>query len=712
MKNWNKKHISKEQVHFLQEKYNINALTASILLRRGISDGKQIQFYLENDARFLHNPFLFNNMEDVVDRIFQAKEEGEKVLVFGDRDVDGITSTVVLHDCLSQMGIDVRCRLPSGTDPYGLNIPAIDDFAKEYGTLIITVDCGISNIDEIAYAANLGMDVIVLDHHNPPDTLPSPAIIIDPKCADSGYPFKDISGCAVAYKVVSALRFAKSDLYKNEIALLAPTVEGQDVFINVVKVQNLVEKEVLREKITPGTSIMDTKLIDFLRGQQIFVWDIKRTKQILDGLFGTGADFQMLDLSAEVAKRIPSMAKMTLHDLRTKSKLARYNPECDSEIKGFFNIFVTFVGRELSAQFPDDAKAEECDLQLVSLAALADIMPLIDENRILVTKGIESINKGTPRAGLLELLSLHDLLGRRVNSVDLSWSIIPALNSTGRLGQPEIGLDLFLEKNPEKRTKLAKKVVEMNNERKRLGQEACDYGLPKSKESIEKYDGKLCVVIDERINRGVSGILASKLVSIYDIPSMAITFVDDTAIGSMRSCRGFDATVFLDKMNDIFISHGGHNYAAGFSFKKENLPQFLAHLDTLHHGITLDESSADTFEVDAELPHEFLTPDILHLADKFEPYGDSNRELLFMSRELKVADYDIVGKAAKRQHLKLTLDCGKSKWPAIFWGGAEYIHNDFEKGDFVDALFKISRNTFNGVETPQMIIIDIRKSQQ
>lgn len=712
MKNWNKKQISKEQVRFLQEKYNIDALTASILTRRGISDGKQIQFYLETDARFLHNPFLFNNMEDVVDRIFQAKDENEKVLIFGDRDVDGITSTVVLYDCLTNMGLDVRCRLPSGTDPYGLNKKSIDEFANEYGTLIITVDCGISNTEEVSYASSLGMDVIVLDHHNPPDILPSPAVIIDPKCARSGYPFKDISGCAVAYKVVSALRFAKSDLYKNEIALLVPVIEGKDVFIEVLKVQNLVEKDFLREKITPGTSIMETKLIDFLQGQQIFVWDLKRTKQILDSLFGSGADFQMFDLSQEVAKKIPSMANMTLQNLRSKSKLARYNDEFDSEIKGFFNIFVTFVTMQLAAQYPKDASDDELDLQLVSLAALADIMPLTDENRILVTRGIAAMNNGKPRNGLIELLSLQELLGKRVNSIDLSWSIIPALNSTGRLGQPEVGLDLFLEKTAEKRMKLAKKIVEMNNERKRLGQEAYDYGLPKSKESVEKYGGKLCVVIDERINRGVSGILASKLVSFYNIPSMAITFVDDTAIGSMRSCRGFDATIFLDKMSDIFISHGGHNYAAGFSFKKENLPKFLSYLDQLYTNIQLDEPSTDTFEVDAELPPDFLTPNILKLVDKLEPYGESNRELLFMSRTLKITDYDIVGKVSKKQHLKLTLDCGKSKWPAIFWGGADYIHNEFEKGDFVDILYKINRNTFNGLETPQMIITDIRKSQK
>lgn len=715
MKNWNKRQISKEAVAQIHSKYGVDPLTASILLRRGVTEGSDIQYYLENDCRFLHNPFLFSNMEDVVDRILQAKEEGEKVLVFGDRDVDGITSTTVLYDYLSSIGIDVQWRLPGGADPYGLNKRAIDDFSKDYGSLIITVDCGISNVDEIAYASELGMDVIVLDHHNPPELLPSPAIIIDPKCADSGYPFKDISGCAVAFKVVSALRFARSDLYKNEVSLLSVRIEngehGEVCFVDVLKTQNLVEKAVLSEKIEPGTSITNTKLPDFLRGQQIFVWNMEETKRLLSQIFGSGTEFNMMDLRTEVSKIMPQMANISLSQLRSKSKIARYNKDYDSEIRGFFNIFVTFMNRYLLTKFPGYAEATERDLQLVALAALADIMPLKDENRILVRQGTSSLNAGKAREGLMELLSLQKLLDKRITSVDLSWNIVPVLNATGRLGQPEIGIELFLEKDPSKRAEIAQKIISMNNERKQLGNEAWEYGSIKAKESIEKYGGKLCVIIDERINRGVSGILAGRLVSSFGVPSMAITFVDGVAIGSMRSCRGFDVTDFLDAMSDIFISHGGHNYAAGFSFEKDKLPKFLDYLDKLAPGITLGADESETFDVDAELPYEYLKPSMLDVVDRFEPYGEANRELLFMSRNMKICGTQFMGKV-EQKHLKLTFDCGETKWPAIFWGGAEYMHRDFEQGDYVDVLYKITRNTYNGVETPQLIITDIRKSLQ
>ncbi len=711
MKNWIKKKITREDVGSLYDKFGVNALTAAILARRGITEGADVQFFLEDDLRFMHNPFLFANMEDAVDRILQAKDEGENVLIFGDRDVDGITSTALLYDCLTSLGINVSWRLPGGTDPYGLNKNAVDEFEKNFGSLVITVDCGISNVEEIAYAAEKGMDVIVIDHHTPPEVLPSPAIIVNPKCEDSGYPFKDISGCAVVYKVVTALRFAASGLYKNEVALLSATAspDGEDCLVEVLKLQNLVEKGSLSLKVRAGTSISDTKLVDFLRGQQIFVWDEKSTASLLSQIFGNGAEFNFMDLRGEVSKLFPSMATESLTSLKSKSKLARYNPEQNTEIKGFFNIFVTFVNAQLLKQFPSYAKANERDLQLVALAALADIMPLKNENRIFIRHGIASMNKGNAREGLRELLSMQGLLGKRINATDLSWNINPALNATGRLGQPEIGLELFLEKDAGKRTEIARKIIEMNNERKALGSEGWNYAAMQAKESIEKYGGKLCVIIDERINRGVSGTIAGKLVNVYDIPAMAITFVDENAIGSMRSCRGFEVLSLLDKMSDLFVSYGGHAYAAGFTFKKERLNDFLAALDKFVPEIELSSSEAEQINIDAEIPSDYLKPDLLSIVDDFEPYGEENRELTFMSRSLRICDAAVIGKT-ERQHLKLTFDLGRTKWPAMYWGGAESLHRDFDKGDLVDVLYQVGRNCFNGVETPQLIITDIRKS--
>src|SRR5208337_3655048 len=148
--------------------------------------------------RYLRNPFLFVQMEDAVDRILLAADDEEKVLVFGDRDADGVTSTVLMVESLREAGIEAAWRVPLAREAYGLSIAAVEEFAAVGGTLILTVDCGISNHAEIKRAAELGVDVIVADHHRLQAGDPPPALaVIDPKLPDSGYPFRDLAGCGV-----------------------------------------------------------------------------------------------------------------------------------------------------------------------------------------------------------------------------------------------------------------------------------------------------------------------------------------------------------------------------------------------------------------------------------------------------------------------------------------------------------------------------------
>ncbi len=711
MKKWNKKPVPRELVKELTDRYGIGALTASILIRRGITEGKDILYYLEKDKRFLHNPFEFVYMEDAVDRILQAQEEGEIVLIFGDRDVDGISSTTILYEQLKSMGIDTRWRLPGGNDGYGLSMEAVDSFYKENGTLIITVDCGISNNAEIARAGELGIDVIVLDHHNPPDTLPSPAIIVDPKCHDSGYPFPDISGAAIAYKVSMALRFAGTEMYKQEICFLAARKTEMGIEIDCIKARNLVKQSEITESIEEKTlSAARARLFDFLKDQQILVWNADETARLLSNAFGNSVEFNFLDMQKEISREIPQIAKMSLEQLKKASKISKYSKEPESDAGVFFSIFVTYTSMMMDKRHPQDKAQEEKDLQLVALAALADIMPLRDENRILVKQGIKQMSEGRTRPGLTELLSSLKLLGTRITSTKLSWNVVPALNATGRLGQPELGMELFLENDPKRRFELAEKIIDLNNQRKQLGAQAWEIGLKEAEESIRHYGGKLCVVIDGRINRGVSGILAGRLVGAYNVPAMAVTFVNGTAIGSMRSCRGFSIPPFLDKMADIFINHGGHDQAAGFSFDESRLDEFKERLEELYPQITLSDDSSESIDIDAELPPQYLTPDILDVVDMFEPYGEANPELVFLSQGLKIQDALIMGRP-EPVHLKLTLDAGRAKWPAVFFGEAQRLHRDFDKGDMLNVLYQIQRNTYNGNETPQMVLEETQLCQ-
>lgn len=708
MSEWFKKQISKTQVESVSKKYSLDPITASIMVRRGITGGRDILYYIEDDLRFQHSPFMFAAMEDAVDRILDAKEENEKVLIFGDRDVDGVTSTTVLYDCLSSMGIDVSYKLPGGDDAYGLSMQAVEEFAANYGSLIITVDCGISNNAEIAKAAELGLDVIVVDHHNAPETLPSPAIIIDPKTENSGYPFPDISGCAVVYKLVSAIRFSQSSWYKQDVTLL--NVNKENSAVECVKVRNLVPVSRLTQTIDQNTtSLSDTNLPSYLQGQLLLAWDAKSLSQDLQSLFGDGAQFNLVDIREEAAKLFPKFASMTLTQLKGMSKMAKYGDHEPTEIGGFYNIFVTWVQKSLAKDFPSFAQAEEKDLQLVALAALADIMPMKNENRIFVKNGLKSINSGRIRPGLRELMAELNLTGKRINSIDLSWVVVAHLNAAGRLGQPELAAKLFITDSQNERLETAKQIIELNAERKQLCVDAWNYAGIQAKASIPLHSNKLCVVIDERINRGVSGILAGRLVSTYNVPAMTVTIVDGIAIGSMRSCRDYDVTQFLNKMDDLFINHGGHNFAAGFSFKRERLAEFEERIKTLSSEIKLGDTKDTGGDIDAEIPAQYLTPALLDISDRFEPYGEENPQLLFMAKNIRVASGQRMGKGEK-MHLKITVDCGKYKWPCIFWNEGERLGRDFNVGDRVDFIFRVERNVFNRIETPQINLVDIKKS--
>ena len=716
MSDWNKKNIAKEIIHELNERYFCDPLTASILARRQITKGCDILYYLEDDKRFLHNPFLFSQMEDAVDRILDASDEQEKVLVFGDRDVDGITSTTLLYEYLKDLGIDATWKVPSGDEQYGLTIKAVEDFAASYGTLIITVDCGIRNNAEIARAAELGIDVIVLDHHEPPEEVPSPAIIIDPKTEDSGYPFGGISGCAVVYKLLTALRFAKTELYKQEICLLNVRPVNDAFMVECIKTQNMAEKERLTETFVPGiVKISQTRLPEFLKGQQIFTWDAPLQKKLLSKVFGNNAEFNFLDLRPEISTIMPSAASASLLRLASTSKIARYKETPSSEIDTFFNLYVTFV--QIKTKDKNNALRDDHELQLVALAAIADIMPLRDENRILVRQGLASMNKGNIRPGLMELLAKANMLGKKINSYELSWSITPIINSAGRKGEPETAIRLFTSTDANERNEAADRLLELNRERRMKTDEATAIAKVIAQNNFDRFSQKLAVAYDERLDRGVTGLTAGKLANLFKTPAIVIAKLgDDKVIGSIRSLtasdgeKGYDITSIFDLLSDLTDLYGGHKFAAGFTLQKKDLDTFLSRLENFSQAMELPDLMHETINIDAELPENYINPDLLKLVDKLEPYGEANPQLVFMSKGLRILQADVMGKT-ERMHLKLTLGVGRTKWPAIFWGASERLKRDFDTGDRIDILYRISRNTFNGVETPQMIIVDARKTQ-
>jgi single-stranded-DNA-specific exonuclease len=441
MASWIKKNIDKKLVRTIAETFSCDLLTAYILVNRELTTDEEIRNFLKGDVNSLNAPFLLPDMSNAVQRIKKAREMKEKILVFGDRDVDGITSTTLLVDFLSSLDIDVTWRIPVGDEPYGLSMQAVEDFYAKEGNLIITVDCGISNNLEIAKANELGIDAIITDHHTPKDILPEAIAIINPKLFGSVYPFPDIAGCMIAYKLILALQ----------------------------------------------TAFSDKGILDFSQKENNYI-------------------------------------------------------------------------------------------QLVALGTVADIVKLQSENRIIVRKGLKAIME-KPRYGLSELLITLGLAGKRITAKELGWLVCPAINAAGRMGCPDKALNLLLEADPFIRIGLAREIKSLNDKRRRLGIKSLPLIEQLASESIARFDGKLAVASGENISRGITGIMANRLIERFHIPVMVVYLGYEIVIGSIRSPGNYDIRLLLEPIDDILLNWGGHTNALGFSLHRSLWEQFIDRLE-------------------------------------------------------------------------------------------------------------------------------------
>ncbi len=701
---WKKKAVVSGDVREISNKYSIDLIIASILERREASGKEDIKFYLESDLVYLHNPFLFEDMEIAVDRILQAVEEGEKVRIFGDRDVDGITSTVLLHECLEEMGIQVSWCLPVGDEPYGLTKEGVRKFAEENGTLIITVDCGISNNAEIAFAASLNVDTIVVDHHLSGDILPPALALINPKIEGCGYPFHNLAGCGVVAKLIWALRFSKTDLYKQELVLLHAEPGNGTVIIQAAKFENLVEIDRLTEEIVPGLlKLESSRLADFLVGHPILVYNQDLEHKQLRIAFGDTVDIHLVDTAPEIWKIFPALKGKSLIRLMGISRSLLYKVGELQEIDAFISLFSSFIKMKNPSLSTEYRKI----LDLVAIGTIADLMPMKNENRILVKNGMAQLNSGS-RAAMVSFLTEQNLIGKKLSTTDIGWQISPVFNAAGRLGVPQIAARLLLSHDAEEREKLSKELIKLNKERKKIGEGAWDRMFPKAVKSMEEHNNKLIVLNDKKLHRGITGIISARLMNFYHVPSIVIAHLEDKLIGSIRSNKMLNAKEFLSQFEDILIDFGGHPRAAGFSIKKHNLEILLKRIYQASHNLGVSRAE-DILFIDAEIPSSYMNPDLIKIVELLEPYGEEHRPLQFLLRDAVIEELSIMGNSEPK-HVKLLIKSGSYKWPAVFWRAGERLDSDFSRGDLVDLVFRLGRNYFRNTETLQLTILDLARA--
>jgi single-stranded-DNA-specific exonuclease len=547
----------------------VSPLAVQLLYNRGIVEPEDVDAFLRGANADLHPPGALLGLDRAVSRLAQARQAREVVAVYGDYDVDGLTSTALLTECLRQLDVEVIPFIPHRAQHgYGLNAAALDELHRQGVRLVLAVDCGISAADEVEHARGLGLDVIVVDHHHAPAILPTAAAVVNPRQPGCSYPFKDLCGVGLAYKLAQAL--------------------------------------------------------------------------------------------------------------------------------------LAHVG----------AGATEADrwLDLVALGTVADVVPLIGENRTLVLRGLPHLNPAT-RPGLAALIQRAGLVPGTVSATIIAFVLAPRLNAAGRLTSADPSLRLLLASAPDEAAALADELERLNAERQRLTEAALTHAraeIVREQDLAGVVAPKVLLVASDQYPAGVVGLVAGRLVEEFGRPALVAAQGDGLARGSARSIDGFHIAAALARCADLLSRHGGHALAAGFTAAPDNLAALKQRLRAIAE---LDLAEADLqprLLVDAELHlarhSAALAPELEALA----PFGMGNPRPRFLSRGLRVLAAKTVGRTPPG-HLQVQVADGSTRWDGIGFGLGDRLEGLPSR---LDLVYSVEQDTWNGRTRTRLRIQDLLPAKE
>lgn len=557
-----------ENVAQLSAELGIDPVLASLLVTRGVHTFEEARSFFRPSLSALHDPFLMKDMDLAVARLEKAVASQEKILVYGDYDVDGTTAVALVYSFIRRLTSSVDFYIPDRYDEgYGVSKKGIDWASDNGFTLIITLDCGIKAIDKVKYAAEKGIDLIICDHHLPEEEIPAAAAVLDPKREDCTYPFDDLSGCGVGFKLVQAYS------QKN------------------------------------------------------------------------GLPFESL---------LPLL-----------------------------------------------------DLLVVSIAS--DLVTVVGENRVLAHFGLKRLNE-EPRIGLQAMINLANLEQGHVTIDDIVFKIGPRINAAGRMESGRLAVELLTAETEEAAVTIGSQINDNNNERKSIDREITKAALDMVQDGTCCSSENAVIVYGPDWNKGVVGIVASRLVEAYYKPAFVLTKSNGFVTGSARSVRGFDLYEAISSCADLLENYGGHIYAAGLTLREENLPEFVRRIDKYVGEHISDEMATPIVDVDSEINFSQITPKFFRILKQFQPFGPGNSAPVFLTKNV----YDD-GNGRKvgpgGQHLKLELIQESQPYhqiSAIAFNMAslfEHIRN----GNPIDICYSVVENYYRGNSTIQLRIKDMRE---
>ncbi|MCX7957258.1 MAG: single-stranded-DNA-specific exonuclease RecJ [Endomicrobia bacterium] len=687
----------------LSKKFNISEKIIKLLLNRGYDTEEKIKKFLFSDLFYLKNPFLFADMYKSVEILRKHIEKNSKILIWGDRDLDGITSVVIFYTVLKKFTKNVIWYIPQN-EGYGLNLETLEKFVKEIN-LIITVDCGITALGEIKFMVKNNIDVIITDHHEPDENkvkeirkLGVP--VINPYLQDYKE-FKELAGVAVALKLITALFISyDNEIYNKEFVILdiettglLPTVDeiceiaalkvknfsiidtfytlvkpDKDIPENVTKIHGITNELV---KNSPKIKDVIPKLLNFIDKNSIIFHNADFDLNFID--------FVLKNLGLEVLS-----SKNKIIDTLKLAK--EYLPINSHSLKSLSDYF-SFENQPNHRAYQDALATYELYyylyiiknkklnffikelLPFVSLGTLSDIVPLIEENRIIVKNGIqEFIDSNHP-----VILQLKQYLSdKKIENIDadsIIWHIVPLLNSAGRMRQVEIAVNFLTSQNSEEAEKYFLKLLELNDKRKFLQNNNYLIFYEYIEQQCDLKNDIILLVTAENLEHGVTGIIANRLLNEFNRPIILLIVENGIAKGTARSPKNINIYSILKKYEYLFEKFGGHENACGLTIKKENIPLLREELKKVEKDL---EQITPKLEIDLELEPSDLTYDFYKELFLLEPFGPENNYPVFLLRNQKVINWKNFGK--NNNHISLTLK-GNSKKEinAIFWDSPEII---------------------------------------
>nr|WP_246226779.1 DHH family phosphoesterase [Entomospira culicis] len=626
-------------------------------------------------------------------------------MIVGDRDADGITSTALVADYLLDYGVAPVLRLPQGDEPYGLTTALVLEAQALGVSLIICVDNGSSAYEAANLAKSKQIDLIIFDHHDiGSDPLPAVAFV-NPK-RNEQYPNRQLSASVVVLKALFALDFyMKGYFERSEILLYGAQIDAQSAQIIALQVVNMEIKSVLQvtfpydnpQKMAQSRQQME----HFLQGQALFVFGAQEQIGFLSGLLG--ADVVARDLTGELEHFYAGISQYRLGDLLKRSRFFCYQDQPQLR-DGMLLLY-----RLLLLAEPNNFPHYERNFGLATIGLLADLAPLLGENRIIVQHGLRAMNSGE-NTKLNQLLSHLHLLNNTITINDLNWKFIPLINASGRMGSPDVALDALLSDESKDMQELSLALVKLNEQRRDLTTQWWEELQQPIRDSLERYEGKIIFIYQKDLPRGLTGLLAGRMARVYDTFSLVIAIKEDgTASASMRSPFDYHVAPFIEHCKDLFIDAGGHTQAGGFTIKIELIDELKRRLTTFLAGIET-KPAVDDAEVirayDAKIPSAYFQQEVIRLVERLAPYGAKFEPLVFYISGVKLESATLIGR--REEHLKLGITIGAEHWQALFWEEANRF-GELRAGMQLDVLCKLRKESgrFHGY---QLELIDFKES--